>query len=61
MEDHRVSFHKKIDNILDYKILSFETYFIPNYDSNVLSASISFSCVFGSIFVSAKSNDWLGA
>ena len=32
-------------------------YFIPNDDSNVLSASISFSCVFESIFIFEKSND----
>ena len=42
MEDQRVYFHKKFDNIPDYKIFSFETLFIPNNERNVLSASISF-------------------
>ena len=49
IKDQRVCFHKKFDNIPDYQILSFETllYF---QSRQTLSASVSFSCVFGSIY-----------
>ena len=60
MEDQRDYFHKKLIIYLGYKILSFETLLFPNDNNNVLSASISFSFVFGSI-IFEKSNDWQGA
>ena len=53
-----------IKNLIIYRTIKYcllKLYFIPNEDGNVLSASISFSCVFGSNFIFEKSNDWPGA